>query len=93
MAYKFKPNKSVAKRLRVTKSGKLVRHHSLTSHLMSGRTAKTKRRLRRPIVLGEGHARNMRDLMGISGRHPGKVAHQRALAAKKAAAPATPETK
>ena len=48
MAYKFKPNKSVAKRFKVTKTGKLKRHHSLTSHLMSSRPSKKRRHLRRP---------------------------------------------
>lgn len=71
MAYKFKPNKAVAKRFRVTATGKLKRGHSLTSHLRSARTAKKKRELRRPEILFEGHARNMRKLMGISGKRPG----------------------
>jgi large subunit ribosomal protein L35 len=70
MAYKFKPNKSVKKRFRVSATGKLKRGHSLTSHLRSARTAKKKRELRRPEVLFEGHARNMRKLMGISGKRP-----------------------
>jgi large subunit ribosomal protein L35 len=70
MAYKFKPNKAVAKRFKVTAKGKLKRGHSLTSHLRSARTAKKKRELRRPEILFEGHARNMRKLMGISGKHP-----------------------
>jgi large subunit ribosomal protein L35 len=91
MAYKFKPNKSVAKRLRVTKTGKLKRNHSLTSHLRSGRSAALERRLRRPAILFEGHSRNMRKLMGVSGKHPGKIKHERDLAAaekaKEAAAP------
>jgi large subunit ribosomal protein L35 len=85
MAYKFKPNKSVAKRLRLTKTGKLKRNHSLTSHLRSGRSPALERRLRRPAILVESHARNMRKLMGVSGRHPGKVKHQRDLAAAAAA--------
>lgn len=70
MAYKFKPNKSVAKRFRVTATGKLKRGHSLTSHLRSARTPKKKRELRRPAILFEGHAKNMRKLMGISGKSP-----------------------
>ncbi|HEY8665596.1 MAG TPA: 50S ribosomal protein L35 [Tepidisphaeraceae bacterium] len=82
MAYKFKPNKSAAKRFKVTKTGKLKRHHSLTSHLRSARTSKKKRELRRPEVLFEGHARNMRKLLGISGKHPNKTAAERALKAK-----------
>ena len=80
MAYKFKPNKSVAKRFSVSKTGKLKRRHSKTSHLMSARTSQKKRHLGRPAILFEGHARNMRRLMGISGLRPNQVAAERALA-------------
>lgn len=81
MAYKFKPNKSVAKRFKVSKTGKLKRHHSLTSHLRSSRPSKKKRELRRSEILFEGHARNMRRLMGISGTRPARIRHQREQAA------------
>lgn len=84
MAYKMKPNKSVGKRFRATKTGKLMRGHTLTSHLRSARNAKKKRQLRGTTVLFEGIARNMRQLMGISGRRPGRTEHERALAARKA---------
>jgi len=95
MAYKFKPNKSVAKRFRRTATGKLKRHHSYTSHLMSSRPASKRRKLRRPEILFEGHARNMRKLMGVSGIHPGKIRHERELAAAESAtaAPKTAERK
>jgi large subunit ribosomal protein L35 len=95
MGYKFKPNKSVAKRFKVTKTGKLKRHHGFTSHLMSARSANKRRGLRKPEVVFEGHARNMRRMMGIAGKHPAKVAHQRrerAAAAAKAGASAAPES-
>jgi large subunit ribosomal protein L35 len=82
MGYKFKPSKSAAKRFRVTKTGKLKRNHSYTSHLMSARPANKRRKLRRPAVLFEGHARNMRKLMGISHLKPAQVAHERALEEK-----------
>lgn len=85
MAYKFKPNKSVLKRFRVSKTGKVKRGHSLRSHLMSGRSSKKKRHLRRPAILFEGHARNMRQLMGVSGRRPNQIAHERELEAQKEA--------
>jgi hypothetical protein len=49
---------------------------------MSARPAGKRRHLRKPEVLFEGHARNMRKLMGISRLKPGKIAHERALAAK-----------
>ena len=80
MGYKFKPSKSVAKRFTVTKTGKLKRHHSNTSHLMSSRPANKRRKLRKPEVLFEGHARNMRKAMGISHLNPVKTAHERGLA-------------
>ncbi len=79
MAYKYKPAKAVAKRFRVSGTGKLKRGHSLTSHLRSARTSKKKRHLRRPEILFEGHAKNMREFMGISGKRPTKIAHERAL--------------
>jgi large subunit ribosomal protein L35 len=77
MGYKLKPNKAVAKRFKVTATGKLKRHHSLTSHLRSARTAKKKRELRRPEILFEGLARNMRRLIGVS-KSPGRAAQNRA---------------
>jgi large subunit ribosomal protein L35 len=82
MGYKFKPAKAVAKRFKVTKTGKLKRHHAFTSHLMSARPAKRRRKLRRPAILFEGHARNMRAMMGISHLKPAQIEHERALAAK-----------
>lgn len=92
MAYKFKPNKAVAKRFKVTRTGKLKRHHAFTSHLMSARTSKRRRKLRRSAILFEGLARNMRELMGISHLKPGQAEHERALAKKdESAAAETPK--
>jgi large subunit ribosomal protein L35 len=85
MAYKFKPNKSVAKRLRLTRTGKLKRNHCFTSHLMSSRPANKRRKLRRPAIMFEGHSRNMRKLMGVSGIRPNQIRHERELAAAKSA--------
>ena len=86
MGYKQKPNKSVAKRFKVSKTGKLKRHHAFTSHLMSSRSANRRRKLRKSAVLFEGLAKNMRKLLGISKLKPAKIAHERALeAAEKAA--------
>lgn len=81
MGYKQKPNKSVAKRFRVSKTGKLKRHHAYTSHLMSARSANKRRKLRKSAVLFEGLAKNMRRLIGLSKLRPNKIAHERALAA------------
>jgi large subunit ribosomal protein L35 len=48
---KQKTNKSVAKRFRVTGTGKLKRNQSNKRHLLSGRTSKRKRQLRQPEIL------------------------------------------
>jgi len=95
MGYKFKPNKSVAKRFGVSKTGKLKRHHSKTSHLMSARSPAKRRHLRGSAILGEGHARNMRKLMGVS-KSPGSLmnrAKRRAALARTAAEAKTAEVK
>jgi large subunit ribosomal protein L35 len=91
MGYKLKPNKGVAKRFRVTATGKLKHRHELTSHLRSGRSAKKKRHLGRTSVLDESHAKRFRYLMKITGKKPAKLAHERALA--EAQTEQTPETK
>jgi large subunit ribosomal protein L35 len=69
----------------LTATGKVKHNHSFTSHLMSARPATKRRKLRRPAILFEGLARNMRQLMGVGGIHPGKIRHERELAAHKAA--------
>jgi len=82
MAYKLKPNKSMLSRFKVTKRGKLKRHHAKTSHLMSARNSKTKRRLGRPAILHEGLARNLRKHIGMAHKHPAKVEHEKGIAMK-----------
>jgi len=81
MGYKYKPSKSVKKRFKVTKTGKVKGHHGFTSHLMSSRPAHKRRKLRKPQLLHEGQARNMREFMGVSGKKPLRTAHKRRLAA------------
>jgi large subunit ribosomal protein L35 len=75
----MKPNKAVAKRFKVSKTGKLKRHHGFTSHLMSSRSAKRRRKLRGTDIVHESHARRLRKLMGIK-KGPGKIATARARA-------------
>lgn len=82
----FKPNKAVAKRFKVSKTGKLKRHHGFTSHLMSNRSANKRRKLRQPAIVSESHARRLRGLMGLGKISPGKVAAARRRARAEAAA-------
>ena len=86
MGYKLKPNKSIAKRFKVSKTGKLKRHHAFTSHLMSARSANKRRKLRKPGLVSESHAKRLRQLMGIGKTGPGKVAARRAASRKARAA-------
>lgn len=85
MGYKYKPNKGCVKRFKVTATGKIKRRGTFSSHLRSRRDAAMKRRLGRPAILHEGHARNMRRFMGVQGLKPKKIAHDRAVAEKAAA--------
>lgn len=82
MAYKFKPNKGVRKRMKVTKTGKIKHRHEKNSHLNSGRSGNLKRRLGRAAVLHEGHSKNMRRFLGVVGRRPEQARHEAELAAK-----------
>ena len=82
---KYKPNKGCVKRFKVTATGKVKRRGTMSTHLRSVRTGNMKRRLGRPAILAEGHARNMRFFMGVSGKKPNRVKHQRELKAAEAA--------
>jgi len=48
---KAKTHKGLAKRIKVTGSGKLVRHKGGKSHLQSGKSAKRRRNLRSAVTI------------------------------------------
>jgi large subunit ribosomal protein L35 len=48
---KLKTRKGVAKRFKFSKRGKIKYHHGGKSHLLSSKTTKRKRRLRRPTYV------------------------------------------
>ena len=49
---KQKTHKGLAKRVKVTARGKIKHRRAGASHLMSGKSAKRRRRIRRPAVVG-----------------------------------------
>lgn len=62
---KLKTRKSVAKRFKVTKNGKVLPYGSaFTSHIMSKKNAKRRRRLRKPEPITGKQAKSMRMYMG-----------------------------
>lgn len=60
---KQKTRKAVAKRMRLTKNGKVIRGNQMTRHLKSARSSKRRRALRRKSVAAPGIARAMRALL------------------------------
>lgn len=62
---KQKTKKGVVKRMKLTKSGKVKRHHAFTSHLMVRRSRKRKRNLRQAAVLLGKMGKNMALCLGV----------------------------
>lgn len=49
--HKLKPHKGLAKRVRVSARGKVMRKMSFKGHLMSGKSGRRRQRLRRSVPL------------------------------------------
>jgi large subunit ribosomal protein L35 len=64
---KLKTNKGAAKRLRVTKSGRLKRGSPGKRHLTGGKSRKRIRRLRKAKLVAKSQERRMRRLLGLGG--------------------------
>ena len=62
---KLKPHKGLKKRVRVSKRRKILRQPAGKSHLMSGKTGKRKRHLRRTTTFHETDLRKIRRLLVI----------------------------
>ncbi len=60
---KLKTNKSAAKRFKMTKSGKVKRKMSFAGHLMTGKSAKRRRRLRQVVVVDESNMNHMKRML------------------------------
>ncbi len=64
---KLKTNKGAAKRLRVTKSGKLKRFSPGKRHLNRKKSSKRLRHLRKSKLVSKSVERRMRRLLGFGG--------------------------
>jgi large subunit ribosomal protein L35 len=62
---KMKTNRSAAKRFRITKSGKVVRSKAFRRHILTSKDRKTKRQLRRKVVLDTGDAKRIRRILCV----------------------------
>jgi len=61
---KMKTHKGIKKRVKVTARGKIKYYRSGSRHLMAGKSAKRKRRLKRPGILEGTLAAKMLRLIG-----------------------------
>ncbi|MFW6155475.1 MAG: 50S ribosomal protein L35 [Planctomycetota bacterium] len=62
---KMKTNKAVAKRFKVTATGKIMKRMPGRGHLLSNKSGKQIRAGRQPSRLHKGYARTVRALLGI----------------------------
>ncbi|MCC6466356.1 MAG: 50S ribosomal protein L35 [Planctomycetes bacterium] len=76
---KMKTHKGAAKRFKVTKKGKIKHYNAGHTHLMSGKSRKRKRRMRKSHVLAPGVARNVARLMGVRTKPPAPTPSQEQL--------------
>lgn len=60
---KQKTHRGAAKRFKVTAGGKVVRRHSMHSHILTKKSAKRKRNLRRSTVVKGKFARVVKQLL------------------------------
>ena len=63
---KQKTNKSFRKRIKITKSGKVMRGRPGRRHLLSGKPSKQRRKLRRGAVVGKEEAFRAKRLIGLA---------------------------
>lgn len=61
---KLKTHKGLSKRVKVTAGGKIAHSRAYKSHLMSGKSAKRRRHLRRKALVHETQAKSVKRLLG-----------------------------
>ena len=60
---KMKTNRAAAKRFKKTGSGKLKRNHAFKSHILTKKTKKKKRGLRKSALITANHNKQMKKLI------------------------------
>ncbi|MBS3909586.1 MAG: 50S ribosomal protein L35 [Actinobacteria bacterium] len=62
---KMKTHRGAAKRFKVTGTGKLVHKHAFKSHILTKKSTKRKRQLRKDGVVGPANEKNLKMILGI----------------------------
>ncbi|MCI8590826.1 MAG: 50S ribosomal protein L35 [Lachnospiraceae bacterium] len=60
---KMKTSRAAAKRFKVTGTGKLVRNKAYKSHILTKKSPKRKRNLRKSTVMDETNVKNMKKIL------------------------------
>lgn len=60
---KQKTHKGAAKRFKLTAKGKVKRGHSMRSHILTKKTRKRKRQLRKPTLVEGKFEKNVKELL------------------------------
>lgn len=60
---KQKTHKGAAKRFKVTAGGKVTRHHSMRSHILTKKTTKRKRNLRKATNVSDAFANTIKEML------------------------------
>ena len=60
---KLKTCRGAAKRFKLTKNGSVKRSKAYTSHIMTSKSTKQKRNLRKPTLISKSEAKNIRSLI------------------------------
>ncbi|HIU74533.1 MAG TPA: 50S ribosomal protein L35 [Candidatus Pelethocola excrementipullorum] len=60
---KMKTNRAAAKRFKKTGTGKIVRNKAYKSHILTKKSQKRKRNLRKATVLDETNVKNMKKIL------------------------------
>lgn len=60
---KMKTNRAAAKRFKVTGTGKLKRNKAYRRHILTKKSPKTKRNLRKAVMTDESNVKNMKKIL------------------------------
>ena len=60
---KMKTNRAAAKRFKLTGTGKLKRNKAYKRHILTKKTTKTKRNLRKPAMTDQTNVKNMKKIL------------------------------
>ncbi len=60
---KMKTSRAAAKRFKATGTGKLRRNKAYKSHILTKKTRKTKRNLRKPTIVDKTNVKNMKKIL------------------------------